>query len=121
MSRTRVCWASGWSAFGEMLRSDLPGSVHRGAIVASEEWHWRAYGHFIHSVRTGEPGFRQAHGCGFWEYLERHPQAAALVNDSISRAASFIAAAFVRAYDLSGIGRLVDVGGGHGVLLQPTD
>jgi hypothetical protein len=106
------------TALGEMLRSDVPGSVRRGAIVASEEWHWRTYGHFIHSVRTGEPGFRQAHGCGFWEYLERHPQAAALVNDSMSGAASFIAAAFVRAYDLSGIGRLVDVGGGHGVLMR---
>ena len=106
------------TAFGEMLRSDVPGSVHRGAIVVSEEWHWRAYGYFVQSVRTGEPGFRQAHGCGFWEYLERHPQAAALINDSMSRAASFIAAAFVRAYDLSGIGRLVDVGGGHGVLMR---
>jgi hypothetical protein len=106
------------TALGEMLRSDVPGSVHRGAIVVSEEWHWRAYGHFVHSMRTGEAGFRQAHGCGFWEYLDSHPEAAALVNDSMSRAASFIAAAFVRAYDVSGIKRLVDVGGGHGVLIR---
>lgn len=106
------------TALGEMLRADVPGSVHRGAIVVSEEWHWRAYGYLIDSVRTGEAGFRQAHGCGFWEYLERHPEAGALVNDSMSRATSFIAAAFVRAYDVTGLGRLVDVGGGHGVLMR---
>ena len=106
------------TALGGMLRDGVPGSARRGAIVISEEWHWRAYGHFAHSVRTGEPGFRQAHGCGFWEYLERDPQAGALMNDSMSAAASFIAAAFVRSYDLNGIERLVDVGGGHGVLMR---
>ena len=106
------------TALGGLLCSDVPGSVRRAAIVASEEWHWRAYGHLIESVRSGKPGFRDAHGCGFWEYLERHPDAAALVNDSLARVASFTAAAFVRAYDLSGIGRLVDVGGGRGILMQ---
>ena len=46
------------TALGGMLREGVPGSVRRGAIVVSEEWHWRAYGHLTHSVRTGEPGFR---------------------------------------------------------------
>ena len=106
------------TGLGGMLREGVPGSVRRGAIVVSEEWHWRAYGHLTHSVRTGEPGFRQAHGCGFWEYLERHPVPGVVINDSMSAAASFVAAAFIRSYDLVGIERLVDVGGGHGVLMR---
>jgi O-methyltransferase len=106
------------TALGGMLRDGVPGSARRAAIVVSEEWHWRAYGHFAHSVRTGEPGFREAHGCGFWEHLERHPQSAALVNDSMSRIAALNAAGFVRAYDFSGIERLVDIGGGHGMLMR---
>ena len=108
----------GLTALGAMLRDDVPGSARRGAIVVSEEWHWRAYGHLIHSLRSGEPAFRQAHDCGFWEYLERHPQAGDLINDSMSAAASFIAGAFVRSYDFSGLERLVDVGGGHGTLMR---
>lgn len=108
----------GLTALGGMLRGEVPGSVRRGAIVVSEEWHWRAYGHFVDGLRTGEPGFLRAHGCGFWEYLERHPQAGALINDSMSAAASFVAGAFVRSYDLDGIERLVDVGGGYGVLVR---
>jgi len=106
------------STLGEMLREGVPGSVHRGAIVVSEEWHWRAYGHFTHSVRTGEPGFRKAHGCGFWEYLERHPRPGALINESMSRATAMVVAALVRTYDFGGITRLVDVGAGYGTLMR---
>jgi hypothetical protein len=103
---------------GQMLRSDVPGSARRGAIASTVEWRWRAYGHLTHSVRTGEPGFRQAHGCGLWEYLDRDPDAATMFNESMSRVASANAAAIVRAYDFSRVQRLVDVGGGHGALVQ---
>ena len=91
-------------------------SARRGAIASTEEWRWRAYGHLTHSVRTGEPGFRLAHGCGLWEYLAREPDAAAMFNESMSRVAAANAAAIVRTYDFSHVNRLVDVGGGHGIL-----
>jgi hypothetical protein len=100
------------TALGELLRSDVPASARRGAIASTEEWRWRAYGHLTHSVRTGEPGFPLAHGCGLWEYLAREPDAAALFNESMSRVAAANAAAIVRTYDFSHISRLVDVGGG---------
>ncbi len=103
---------------GATLRGDVPGSVRRAAIIATDEWHWRAYGHLTHSVRTGEAGFHPAHGCGFWEYLDHHPSVAAMVDGSMARIAAARAAAFARAYDFGAIARVVDVGGGQGVLLQ---
>jgi hypothetical protein len=103
---------------GELLRTDVAGSASHLAIASTEDWRWRAYGHLTHSVRTGEPGFRQAHGCGLWEYLERDPDAARVFNQSMSRVASANAAALVSNYDLSSVRRLVDVGGGHGVLVR---
>jgi hypothetical protein len=106
------------TALGELLRTDAPASARRGAIASTEEWRWRAYGHFTHSVRTGEPGFRQAHGCGLWEYLDREPGAAAMFNESMARVASANAKAIVRTYDFSRVRRLVDVGGGHGFLVR---
>jgi hypothetical protein len=30
---------------GALLRGDVPGSMRRAAIMATEEWRWRAYGH----------------------------------------------------------------------------
>ena len=42
---------------GQLLRSDVEGSLHRLALVSTDEWRWRAYGNLTHAVRTGEPGF----------------------------------------------------------------
>jgi hypothetical protein len=103
---------------GRLLRTDTPGSVRRAAIATTEEWRWRAYGHFTHSLRTGEPGFKVAHGSGFWEYLDRHGDIAEWFNSAMSRISSINAAPLVAQYDFAGIERLVDVGGGHGELVQ---
>ena len=102
---------------GETLRSDVPGSVRRAAILWTEEWHWRAYGHFASTVRTGEAGMRAAHGSNYWEYLAEHPATAATVNGMMSSASSLRAQALARGYDFSKVERLVDVGGGEGGLL----
>lgn len=102
---------------GQRLRTDAAGSARGAALAATEEWRWRAYGHVTHSIRTGEAGFRPAHGCGLWEYLDRHPAAAEWFNTVMSRVSAVHAAALVRCYDFAGIARLVDVGGGHGELL----
>ena len=105
------------TSLGEALRSDVPGSVRRAAMLWTDEWHWRAYGHFASSVRTGEAGMRPAHGGTYWEYLAEHPETAATVNGMMSSASLLRAQALARTYDFSQVERLVDVGGGEGGLL----
>jgi ubiquinone/menaquinone biosynthesis C-methylase UbiE len=103
---------------GELLRAGVADSVRMAAIVSSDEWLWRPYGYFTHSLRTGQPGFLAAHGQGFWGYLETHPEDAATFNAHMSQSVALRARAFAQAYDFSGLERLVDVGGGHGALVQ---
>jgi hypothetical protein len=105
------------TALGETLRGDVPGSVRRAAILWTEEWHWRAYGHFGASVRTGESGMRPAHGSTYWEYLAEHPDTAATLNGMMSSASVLRAQALARTYDFAGVERLVDIGGGEGGLV----
>ena len=102
---------------GQLLRSDVEGSLRRLAIVSTDEWRWRAYGHLTHALRTGEPGFVPAHGCRFWEYLDSHPAEAASFNETMSRVSAQRDAVLAGAYEFGDIQRLVDVGGGHGGLL----
>ena len=102
---------------GRLLRGDVEGSLRRLAIVSTDEWRWRAYGHLAHAVRTGEPGFVPAHGCRFWEYLAGHPAEAASFNETMSRISAARDAVLAGAYDFGDVQRLVDVGGGHGGLL----
>jgi hypothetical protein len=106
------------TSLGGLLRGDAEGSLRRLAIVSTDEWRWRAYGHLTHALRTGEPGFVPAHGCRFWEYLASHPAEAASFEESMARISGVRDAAVAGTYDFSHIGCLVDVGGGGGSLLR---
>jgi SAM-dependent methyltransferase len=68
-------------------------------------------------LQTGENGMQLAFGMSFFEYLDAHPAESALFN----RAQAFLhapdGAAVVAAYDWSGVGRVLDVGGGTGTVL----
>lgn len=106
------------TALGELLRSDVPGSMRRYAMVSTEEWRWSSYCHLDHTLRTGEPGFAPAHGCQLWDYLVSHPQAAASFGESLARLGGARDQAIVAAVDLNRFSRLVDVGGGQGGFLR---
>ena len=102
---------------GDLLRSDVPGSLRRFAVVSTEHWRWAAYGHLTHTLRTGEPGFVGAHGCRLWDYLASHPEAAASFEESMARVGAARDRAVATAVDFSTVDCLVDVGGGRGGLL----
>jgi hypothetical protein len=102
---------------GEKLRAGVPGSMRNCAIFMGEEWHWRAWGHLLHSVRTGETAWQHVHGIPIFEFFEANPDAAAVFNDTMTDMSTGVAPAIVEAYDFSGFHVLADIAGGHGYLL----
>ena len=100
-----------------LLRSDVPGSLRVRAIYDCDEAYWQAWGNLMHSVATGEPAFDRTHGVPFFEYMKTHAAIAANFNTVMTDQNAAAAQAVVEAYDFSGLGTLVDVGGGHGSLL----
>jgi hypothetical protein len=70
-----------------------------------------------YSIKSGKPAVDHVFGVGIFDYLENHPDVAAVANDAMTAVTTTQAAAVVDAYDFIGIGTLVDVGGGHGLLL----
>ncbi|MGH7803990.1 MAG: methyltransferase [Candidatus Binatia bacterium] len=102
---------------GQFLRRDVPGSLHGWARMAGHAPWWRPWGELLHSVRTGEPAFPVVFGEGPFEYLAKHPEEAAVFNESMTSISRLEAEAVAAGYDFSGIGTLADVGGGHGFLL----
>lgn len=103
---------------GNLLRSDHPRSMRSMALFQGADPHWRGWGSFLHSVRTGEPAFAHVHGMGFFDYCQTDEEFAAAFNGAMTGMSALAAEAVVEAYDFSGIERLVDVGGGHGYLLS---
>jgi hypothetical protein len=103
---------------GELLRSDLPGSLRNVAVLYGEGWLWHAYGNMLYSVRTGKPAFPIAHGEGFYEFLERHPDASTVFHAAMDDFSKTEAAGILGAYSFSGVKSVIDVGCGRGALLS---
>ena len=101
----------------EHLRTDAPRSLRAWAMQIGQQYLWTSWGHLLHSVRTGEPAFPKLYGTTAWEYRQAHPEEDAIFNAAMTALSAGVVEAIVQSYDFSGMGVLVDVGGGEGVLL----
>jgi hypothetical protein len=101
---------------GECLRSGAANSLC-GAIIARGELYYRAAAGLLDCVRHGGSAFERIHGRPFFDYLAEDPGRSAAFQDSMTDRARHEAEAVVAAYDFTPFARLVDFGGGEGVLL----
>jgi hypothetical protein len=104
----------GLTPLGETLRSDAQGSLRDKALFEISTPIWSAWGSLLYSVRTGRPSFDQVQDKTLWQYLAGHEEIAAVFNRFMTMQSKLHNAAIIDSYDFSGIGTLVDVGGGHG-------
>jgi SAM-dependent methyltransferase len=63
------------------------------------------------------PAFDQVFGAPIFEYLSKNPQAAAVFDDAMTSISAAEAKAAAEAIDFKGIKTVMDVAGGHGLLL----
>jgi hypothetical protein len=103
---------------GEYLRTGVQGSLRGIADYCGSDWSWRAWGHLLESVRTGGTGFDHVFGEPVFDYLGKHPDESAVFNEGMTGFSSKIAPAVAEAYDFAAFQSVVDVGGGHGMLLN---
>jgi hypothetical protein len=102
---------------GERLRDGVPGSL-RGAVLARGELYFSAGGRLLQAARDGGVPYEIEHGMAFFDHLAREPAREAAFQASMAGRSAHEAAAVVAAYDFTGVRRLVDVGGGSGLLLR---
>ncbi len=101
---------------GRYLRGDVEGSLKAIMVLLGEE-EYQAFGHLLHSVKTGRSAFARVFGQPFYEYLQSHPEASAKFSDAMSAMERLHDQAVAQAYTFNGSETVVDVGGGHGSLL----
>jgi len=101
-----------------ILQTGVPGSLRAWAIMLGEEPYRAAWGALLYTVKTGETAFKHVYSMGRFEYLARHPEAAEIFNEAMIGLTTQAAIAAVAAYDFAGARTIIDVGGGHGVLLE---
>ena len=107
----------GLDDLGAELCSGRPAALRDWAMVVGETSHWSAWGHLLHSIRTGENAFTALHGTTVWEYRAHHPDLGALFDRAMAGMTEPIVQAVVGAYDFAEVNTVVDVAGGRGGLL----
>jgi hypothetical protein len=104
------------TALGQPLRSDVADSVRALSIFASGQSELE--GRLVECVRTGKTAVELASGMTNPMEYYQEPRRAAVFNAAMTALSNAHYAGVVDAYDFRSIGKLVDVGGGHGRLLS---
>lgn len=101
---------------GERLRTGVPGSQRHFAIMAGAEF-YRTWGGLLHAVKSGREAFREMHGMSWFEYMAQHPGRHAIYDAAMNGVHGPETEPMLDAYDFSGFGTVMDVGGGNGLVL----
>jgi hypothetical protein len=101
----------------EPLLSDAPESLRAFAVTLADEVNFAVWADLPYSIKNGKPVVPHKFGMTWFEWLGQNPVKAKEFNDAMTSLSAGAAAAVIKAYDFSGINKLVDVGGGHGLLL----
>jgi hypothetical protein len=100
-----------------VLRSNATPSLKALAIMGGGEWHGRGWSHLEHCVRTGEPAVEEIYGAPAFEYFRQHAAEGQIFNGAMTALSMIDSPAVAEAYNFDAIRSIVDVGGGHGLLL----
>jgi hypothetical protein len=100
-----------------VLRSNSVPSLRGFAIMHATEWHTRGWSRLDYCVKTGKRALDEVYGMPLFQYFAQHPEDAQIFNQAMSDLSSLDSPAVAEAYSFAGIHSIVDIAGGHGLLL----
>jgi hypothetical protein len=100
-----------------VLRRDAQPTLRALAIMGASAWHMRGWERLEYSVRTGRTALDEIFGKPLFEHFQQNPAEAQIFNDAMTSLSMIDSPAIADAYSFEGVGSVVDVAGGHGLLL----
>jgi O-methyltransferase domain/Dimerisation domain len=107
----------GLTPLGELLRSDVPGSMRDSAMAFTAPGHWLPWGRLTQAVRRGERQAVAALGHEFFDYLAANPEEGDAFTGAMADLSKMIASEVAQVLDTSNVGHLVDIGGASGTIV----
>ncbi|KJK57385.1 methyltransferase [Saccharothrix sp. ST-888] len=108
----------GHTEMSRLLREDEPNSLRYISLWCTEPWTWEAWPRLDEAVRSGRNIFPDIFGKEFFDYLHDDARESAMVfNRAMTHSSRQSAAELADYLDLTGIGTVVDIGGGQGHVL----
>lgn len=105
------------TALGRAMTSGAPGAARASVLTLAGDWAWHGFENVLYSLETGKSGVEKALGEPFFDWLGKNPADASLFSETMIGFHGQEPAAVAAAYDFSGFGTVVDVGGATGHLL----
>lgn len=102
---------------GTFFTTSHPRSLVEVALVWTEE-QLVAWSHAEETIKTGKPAFDLVFGKSFFDWLEEHPQKAAIYHRAMGRYSVRDYQPLPKKIDFSQHATVMDVGGGIGILLS---
>ena len=103
---------------GQLLRTDHPSGMRSMPLMFTWLPSVSAWTSLADAIRSGTGVFAEVNGSSSWEIMSHDQKQAAVFNAAMARRGTMQADTIREACDLAGIGRVVDVGGGTGALLE---
>ncbi|WP_157640935.1 methyltransferase [Longispora albida] len=107
----------GRTALGAALAEDAPGSARPTAMILGAEF-GDSFNALTSTVRHGRAAFDELHGLPLFDYLAKNSEAAGALHASQSSGIALAAADLLDVVETEPGQTIVDVGGGHGSLLE---
>lgn len=105
------------TALSEAIRSDAPNSARDAVLFMADPLHIKIYGDMIHTVETGETGFKKVSGMEPSEFYRQNDEENKVFNAAMTSISRQFIEPVIEVYDFGESGTLADIGGGHGALL----
>ena len=100
-----------------VLRTNAKPSLRAFATMHGREWHEMGWSNLAYCVKTGKQALEKIYGMSIFEYFTQNKEQGELFNQAMSDLSSMDAPAVAQGYSFEHIQSIVDVGGGHGLLL----
>lgn len=101
----------------DLLRSDAPNTMRDLVTFLTDPFHFRAYADMIPSIKDGRTAAEHLYGKNIFEVFAEDADEQRLFDNAMTSISKQAVPSVLEAYDFSGIETLVDVAGGHGMLL----
>lgn len=105
------------SEASQSIRTDTADSQRAMIEFISDPMHMELYADMLPTIKDGRPSSEHRFKKNIFDLFEENPDEQKRFNDAMSNLSKNAIRGVLDAYDFSGIGTLVDVAGGHGVLL----
>jgi len=107
----------GLTPLGEILRSNVPGSMRESAIALTAPSHWLPWGRLVEAVRQGMRQTPAALGLELFDFYAENPDQGSAFTGAMSNLSAAVAEELAQVLDTAAAEHVVDVGGASGTIV----